>query len=58
MADEVPDALVEGIILRLLQMSKVQYDDSVTPWKTIEALGVYGPRVQSPLTHRVYERLW
>lgn len=58
MADKVPDALVEEVILRLLQMSKMQYDDSVTPWKTVEALGVYGPRVRPPLVHRVYERLW
>jgi hypothetical protein len=57
MADEMPNALVEEIILRLLQMSKMQYDDSVTPWRTVEALGVYGQRVRPPLAHRVYERL-
>ncbi len=55
-SDEVPDAFVEEIILRLLQMSKVNYDDSATPLWVTKALGVYGPRAGA-LAERVYEQL-
>jgi hypothetical protein len=58
LASEVPEGLVEEIVLRLLRMSTIQYEDTVTPWKTVEALGVYGVRAQPSLAHRVYERLW
>jgi hypothetical protein len=59
LANQVPEEQVEGIILRLLRMSEIDYEeDIVTPWKTIEALGVYGPRSTPSLAHRVNERLW
>jgi len=56
-ANDVSDALVEEIVLRLLQMSEVEYDDIATPLWVTEALGVYGPRAKASLAKRVYEQL-
>lgn len=57
MVGDVPAELAEDIVQRLLVMSRVEYDDTVTPWKVTEALGVYSGKVRRSLVLEIYSAL-